>query len=147
MYIYMYIYLQQICSIEGSAAGWCAQKKKLGKEISSLHRRSFRRRSFHRIFLGVKMLAKFLRSWASDTGAHTAVLHCVACLWQLRHICSLKPEPVFWATWHLWRRRTVSTSARAPPLGLGVQNIPHSRKMHAWEWVFSSAAPRYTHAH
>ena len=44
--------------------------KKSGRENRRLHRRSLRSRSFRRISLGVKMLAKFLRSWANDIGAY-----------------------------------------------------------------------------
>ena len=42
----------------------------------SFRRRRFNRRSFHRSFLCVKMLAKLLRSWASDRGAYSRLALC-----------------------------------------------------------------------
>ena len=46
--------------------------------------------------------------------------------------CSLRPNIVFWATQHPWRKRMVSFLP-ARTTSSEVQKLPHLGKMHAWE--------------
>jgi len=53
-----------------------AMQQTSGQDDRSLHCRSFRSRRFRRSFLGMKMLAKFLRLCASDIGTHRRLALC-----------------------------------------------------------------------
>jgi len=56
--------------------------------------------------------------------------------WQLRHICLWSSDMSVWVTRHPWRRR-IWGGLPALSTRVAVQIIPHSGKMHAWEWQSS----------